>query len=59
MNKTTASVLNFILGVIVICIGMELLEVPVVENLFQSAQHILGLIAVGIGASFNYIKGKE
>lgn len=59
MNKTIATLLNFTIGVIVLCIGMYLLEVPVVENLFQFAQHILGLIAIGIGGTFNYFKGKE
>lgn len=51
-------VINFIIGVLIICLGLYLLEVKPAENFGQMCQQILGMIAIGIGGQFKLFKGE-
>ena len=57
-NKLIAGLLNFVIGVAILIGGMYLLEVPTAENIFQLAQHIVGLILVYFGMDFDLFKGE-
>lgn len=49
-------VINFIIGVLIICLGLYLLDVKPAESLGDLVRQIVGLIAIGLGGSFKLIK---
>lgn len=53
---TIASIINFIIGVLIICAGLYLLDVKPAESLGDLFKQMVGLIAIGLGGSFKLIK---
>lgn len=58
-NQVIATILNFVIGVSILVLGCYLLEVPSSENIFQLAQHMVGLVLIWFGADFDMFKGAK
>ena len=57
MNNRVATVLNFMVGVVMITLGLYLLAVNAPESVAVLIQQIVGLLFIVYGAGFKLIKG--